>query len=53
MMHPETWVDLKISRCLGTLFSNHASARFWCLVRGCPEVDAVLRGEHGEERGLW
>lgn len=25
MMHPETWVDLRALKCIGTLFSNHAS----------------------------
>ena len=29
MMHPETWVDLRVSKCIGTLFSNHASTWFW------------------------
>jgi len=29
MMHPETWVDLRALKCIGTLFSNHASTWFW------------------------
>lgn len=57
MMHPETWVDLKVSKCIGTLYSNHASTCFWGALgawwRGCPEVDGVLRGLSTGKKGAY